>query len=108
MAADEAAPGESSSYAFVAEIWEHDGKGSWHFLALPEDVADDIEYRFGHRAAGFGSLRVEVTIGATRWRTSVFPDDKRGTYVLPVKKPVRLAEDLRDGSMAEVELTVVD
>jgi hypothetical protein len=43
----------------------------------------------------------------TRWRTSIFPDKKRGTYVLPVKKPVRVAERLRDGSTAQVELTVM-
>jgi hypothetical protein len=56
---------------------------------------------------GFGSLRVEVAIGSTTWRTSVFPDTKRGTYLLPVKKQVRAAEGLVEGSVCSVELTVV-
>jgi len=76
-------------------------------VSLPEDVADDIDERYGHLEAGFGSLRVEVVIGSTTWRTSVFPDTKRGTYVLPVKKQVRTAEGLVDGSMCSIELSVV-
>lgn len=94
-------------FLFTAEVWEHQGQAAWHFLSLPEDVADDIEEEFGHRAKGFGSVPVEVTIGATTWTTSIFPDNKRGTYLLPVKKAVRKAEDLADGSTPHVTLTVV-
>lgn len=100
-------PPDSVPFEFSATIWEHDGDAAWHFLSLPEAVADDIEARYGGRAGGFGSVRVEVTIGATTWRTSVFPDRANRTYVLPVKKAVRTAEDLRDGSDARVRLTVV-
>jgi Domain of unknown function (DUF1905) len=94
-------------FSFTAEVWEHDGQGAWHFVSLPETEADDIEEMFGHRARGFGSLRVEVTIGATTWTTSVFPDSKRRTYVLPVKKSVRTAEGLAAGSLASVDLVVI-
>lgn len=99
----------TSRFTFSAElwIWETDAPGSWHFVSLPEPVADDIEATFGHRAAGFGSIRVEVTIGATTWRTSIFPDSKRGTYVLPVKKAVRTAEALTAGTKTKVALTVL-
>ena len=96
-----------STRRFTAELWEHDGSAAWHFLSLPEDDADDIEARHGGDAAGFGSIKVEVTVGATTWRTSIFPDTKRGTYVLPVKRQVRTAEGLEAGSVARVELRVV-
>ncbi len=95
-------------FSFDAELWEHVGSGAWHFVSLPEDVADEIEATAGQRARGFGSVRVEVTVGATRWRTSIFPDRKRGTYVLPVKKPVRTAEHLGHGDIARVDLAVVE
>lgn len=95
------------SYTFTAEVWEHHGSAAWHFLSLPDDIADEIDERHGHHAGGFGSVRVEVTIGATTWRTSLFPDTKRATYLLPVKKPVRTAEGLADGSPARVRLTVL-
>lgn len=96
-----------SRFTFTAEVWEHDGPGAWHFVSLPEDEADDIEEMFGHSARGFGSLRVQVTIGSTHWMTSVFPDSKRATYVLPLKKSVRRSEGLSAGSRPTIELVVV-
>ena len=95
-------------FEFDAEVWEHEGTASWFFVSLPEPIADEIEGTFGHRAKGFGSLRVEVTIGATTWQTSIFPDNQRGTYVLPVKKAVRRAEELSDASTATIELEVLE
>ncbi len=97
----------AAHYAFHAEVWAQQSTGSWHFVSVPEDAADDIDEHFGATAAGFGSVRVEATIGATTWRTSLFPDAKRKTYVLPVKKPVRAAEGLDAGSTAFVELRIV-
>ena len=93
-------------FAFEAEVWEHEGAGAWHFVSLPEAIADEIEDRWGSEAGGFGSVKVDVTIGATRWATSLFPDSRRQTYVLPVKRAVRVAEGLADGSRAHVELVV--
>ena len=96
----------SSRFTFTAPLWLHDG-GSWHFVAVPEDDADTIEEMYGADAGGFGSVRVEVTIGATVWRTSLFPDSKRKTYVLPIKKSVRLSEGLRAGQSAHIAFVVV-
>jgi hypothetical protein len=50
---------------------------------------------------------VLVRIGSTQWATSVFPDAARGTYLLPVKRSVRLAEGLDAGDTIPVELRVV-
>jgi Domain of unknown function (DUF1905) len=89
-------------FSFRAEVWEHDSPGAWHFLSLPEDAADEIDELTHGTTRGFGSVRVEVTIGATTWRTSIFPDSKRRTYVLPLKRQVRTAEHLDVGSRPEV------
>ncbi len=98
----------STSYSFTAELWQWEGKASWFFFSLPEDAADDIEERFGRTAAGFGSIRVEVSIGDTTWRTSLFPSTAEKTYVLPVKKAVRSTEGLAPGVEATVGLTVIE
>lgn len=98
---------ERNRFTFTAELWEHDGPGGWHFVSVPEADADEIDEAFGHVAKGFGSQKVDVTIGRTRWSTSIFPDRKRGTYVLPVKKAVRAAEQLAAGSQVWVEIVVV-
>lgn len=97
----------TSEYSFSAELWEWDGgPASWFFISVPEDIADEIEEVHGQNAGGFGSVRVEVVIGGSRWGTSLFPDKKRGTYVLPIKKAVRVAEGLTTGDTARVELTI--
>lgn len=90
-------------YSFEAEVWRSDGEAAWFFLTVPEDISDEIAERAGARV-GFGSVRVGVRVGATAWHTSVFPDTKRRAYVLPVKRAVRTAEGLDDGSVAAVQL----
>jgi hypothetical protein len=95
-------------YRFDAELWLHEGEAAWHFLTVPADVSDDIEARTADQHRGFGSVRVRVTIGATTWQTSVFPDSKRGAYVLPVKKDVRRAEGIDAGDTAGVAIELVD
>jgi hypothetical protein len=92
---------------FDAELWLHEGQAAWYFLTVPEDVSDEVEARAVARR-GFGSVRVRVTVGATRWSTSVFPDRTRGAYVLPVKRAVRQSEDLSEGSRMRVQLEVLE
>ena len=90
---------------FQAELWEWDAKGGWFFVTLPGELADDIRARTddGLRR-GFGSVRVEATIGSTTWRTSIFPESGGDSYVLPVKKPVRTAEGIDPGDTIEVAI----
>lgn len=93
-------------WAFVADLWLHDGEAGWYFVTLPFDVADEIE--MVGEPQGFGSVKVEVTVGGSTWRTSVFPDTKRKSYLLPVKKQVRTTEGLIEGEPVAVELRLVD
>ena len=95
-------------YSFKATLWpwkEHEG--SWWFVTVPEDVSDEIEDLHGGSAGGFGSIKVEVTVGGTTWRTSLFPSSEQRTYVLPVKKAVRVAETLMEDQPFEVSLVCV-
>ena len=93
-----------SRWEFEAELWPVE-QGSWVFLTLPEDVDEDVRLLSGP-PSGFGSVRVEVTVGRSTWRTSVFPDKARG-FVLPVKKDVRRAEDLEVGDRCVVRLALL-
>jgi hypothetical protein len=93
-------------YSFRAELWQYDGPGAWYFISLPADIADDIRAKFGPQAAGSGSIKVEVAIGSTRWSTSLFPDEKLRTYLLPINKAVRIAENLETGDMTTVNLQI--
>lgn len=96
------------TYRFDAQVWLYEGEAAWHFVTLPGDVSDDIEARSAATRRGFGSVRVRVTVGETTWATSVFPDKARAAYVLPVKRAVREAEGIGEGSRVSVSLELVD
>jgi hypothetical protein len=80
------------------------GDAAWHFVTVPAEVSDEIEAVTADERRGFGSVRVAVTVGATTWSTSLFPDSKLEAYVLPVKKAVRRLEGLEDGDVLDVTL----
>jgi Domain of unknown function (DUF1905) len=93
-----------ATYTFRATLWQYDGPGAWYFLTVPPDIADDIRARCGSEASAFASIKVEAAVRSTRWATSLFPDKARRTYLLPVKKAVRVAENLDIGDVATVSL----
>jgi hypothetical protein len=93
---------------FDAPIWVAEGTGTWHFVSLPPDCTAEVRNVADTSRPGFGSLRVQASIGATIWRTSIFPDAGRGTYVLPVKKSVRQAEQIGVGDVVSVGIVLLD
>lgn len=94
------------SGSFDAAVWTAESVGAWHFVSLPTELADEISDSVDHSRPGFGSVRVTARIGETSWATSIFPDSKRGTYVLPVKKAVRTAEEIVEGDTITVYVVV--
>jgi hypothetical protein len=70
----------TETFEFTAPLWRYPGAGGWHFVSLPPGIADEIADMTAGSRAGFGSVRVAVTVGTTSWRTSLFPDGKTGTY----------------------------
>jgi hypothetical protein len=95
---------------FDAELWIWDARraDSWTFVALPVEASEDIRDLTSGSARGFGSLRVRVTIGGTSWTSSIFPDGGRGSYVLPIKRAVRVAESLTAGDSTTVTVELID
>nr|WP_041833399.1 DUF1905 domain-containing protein [Actinoplanes sp. N902-109] len=89
-------------------IWAARRTDTWTFVTLPPDAADEVRARAGGLSRGFGSLRVQATIGASTWRTSIFPDSARGSYVLPVKRAIRTAEKLDPGASVRVTVRIID
>jgi hypothetical protein len=95
---------------FDAELWVWDARRdeTWTFVSLPTDVSEEIREITDGPRRGFGAVRVQVTVGGSKWKTSIFPDSKRGSYVLPVKKAVRKAEGLDEGDVAKVTVELID
>jgi len=96
------------TYTFSSELYLWEARvDSWVFANLPEDVADEIEDAAPEPRRGFGAVKVEVTVGASTWRTSVFPSKQDATFVLPVKKAILKAESLAVGDTVKISLRTV-
>jgi hypothetical protein len=101
-----------TTVAFAAPLQSldiEDGYAPIGFLRIPPEAAEAIvAHEFERRLEmgkrrGFGSVKVTVTLGASTWQTSLFPN-KDGSWFLPIKKPVRLAEGIAEGDEVAVEL----
>jgi hypothetical protein len=94
---------------FDAELWLWDAQRtqSWIFVSLPAGQSEEIRDLVGGLRRGFGSVRVRATIGSSTWTTSIFPSSEAG-YVLPVKRPVRVAEALDVGDVTTVAVELLD
>lgn len=89
-----------------AKIWLWRGpelKGSWHFVTISGDAAAELKMRSIETPRGFRSVRVTAQIGETRWQTSVFPQGD--SYILPIKRAVRVTEDLAAGDDVVMSLS---
>lgn len=49
-------------------------------------------------------IPVSVRIGATEWKTSLFP--KEGRYIVPLRVSARKAESIEEGDTVAIRLTV--
>jgi hypothetical protein len=95
----------------LQSIQIEEGYAPMGFLRITTEAAEAIVgHEFERRLEtgkrrGFGSVKVTVTLGDSRWQTSLFPN-KDGSWFLPIKKPVRVAESLEYGDEIEVELAL--
>jgi hypothetical protein len=111
-----------TSYTFTAELWEWSSRTSWFFLSVPPEQSAEIEDQ-PRPPRGFGSVKVQVRIGTSLWKTSIFPSSGVSSvvspatiaegapvreYVLPVKKAVRTAEGIGVTDQVSVELELLE
>ena len=103
--------GDSSAVDFSAplQVWRTEKYGDILYLLIAGDAAETIRahelvrrLELGRRR-GFGSVRVEVDLGESRWSTSFFPQKEDGWF-LPVKKARARAEGVAAGDEVSVRL----
>ncbi len=87
-------------------VWLYPGNAAWHFVTVPKKVSATIRDRFGDGARGWGSLPVTAAVGSSRWDTSIFPDKKSGSYLLPLKAAVRKNEGISIGDTVRLALEI--
>ncbi|MCH7492984.1 DUF1905 domain-containing protein [Patescibacteria group bacterium] len=97
----------SNQFKFRSKVWLYPGMVGWHFVSLPQKQSQGLMRLFDGLTRGFGSLPVNVKIGKTNWKTSIFPDKKAGIYLLPLKKEVREKENFKYGDTITYYLRVL-
>jgi hypothetical protein len=94
------------THTLSSKVIVYPGMSGWRFLLLPIQQGQEIKGKYAAKAKGWGSLPVTVTIGKTKWETSIFPDKTSGSYVLPLKAKVRKAEEISDDDVVTFTLTL--
>ncbi|MEY4993529.1 MAG: hypothetical protein RIS82_651 [Actinomycetota bacterium] len=85
--------------------WVHNN--SIYLVSVPLDLSTEIKEVTDGLTNGWGSLKVEATLGPLTWRTSIFPDSKTGLFDLPLKAEVRKKNNIDEGSLVKVELEIL-
>lgn len=103
----------AGAFTFTAPLWRWQARstaepGAWCFVTVPAEASQEIRELSDGHTRGFGSVRVVVEAGASRWETSLFPDAARRCYVLPVKKAVRVAEGVEVDDELTLRVTLRD
>jgi hypothetical protein len=103
---------ETIRFTAPLSVWRTEKYGDIGYVTIEGSAAEAIgahelirRLELGRRR-GFGSVRVEAAVGASRWSTSVFPQ-KGGGWFLPVKKAVCRAEGLAADDEVAVTLKLL-
>lgn len=83
-------------FTFQDTLKRYPGSGGFFYLTVGKTIARQLRELYRPNHAGWASLRVEVRVGKTKWRTSIFWN-KNISYWLFIKAAVRAAERLTRG-----------
>ncbi len=89
---------------FSGEIWFWRGPAPFFFVTIPIEQSKDIKTISSAVTYGWGVIPVQVRIGDTTWKTSLFPKD--GLYLVPIKASVRKAEKIEEGDTVNILLEI--
>ncbi len=84
-----------------------DDSSSWRFARVPENISAKIkDMQKGRLRRGWGAVYAKAKIKKTEWTTSIFPDRRSATYILPLKKEIRYEENLYDGIETNITIEI--
>lgn len=98
----------SLEYKFDAKVWKYQGGSPWYFITLPQEYAAEIKHVTSDVINSFGSVRVSARVENLSWQTSLFPDSVSGSYLLPIKKSIRIVSEVKEGKMITVIINILE
>lgn len=93
-------------YLFTAKPWQYPGPAAWFFVSLPIKLSKEIRQNLGAEERGWGRLPVTAQCGNSEWKTAIWFDTKRNTYLLPLKAAIRKRENIMAGKRISVSLWI--
>jgi len=99
---------QGMKYEFSAKVCYYSSSemGGWIFALLPKELAMEIRHNFKFLEEGWGRMKVTAKIGNSEWKTSIWFDTKKGTYLLPLKAEIRKKQNIRLDKDVEVLIWV--
>lgn len=92
------------NFDFEGEVIYWRGPAPWFFVAMPAEQSQDLKDISNEVTYGWGVIPVQVRIGDTDFKTSLFPKDDR--YLVPIKASVRKAESIEEGHSVRIQLHI--
>lgn len=92
--------------SFIGTLWKYNGASAWYFITIPKETATDIKHHSVQTKIAWGMLPVSVSIGKSSWNTSLFPDKRTQSYLLPIKSIIRKHEQLEEHDEISVVITL--
>lgn len=89
---------------FEGEVIYWRGPSPWFFVVIPPEHSADIRAVAHALTYGWGVIPARARIGQTGWTTSLFPKD--GVYLVPLRTDIRKAEQLDEGEVVRVWLSL--
>lgn len=102
---------ETITHAGPLWRWTGGNGVSWFFITIDGEAGEALSGTSLMRKLenpgkrGWGGIKVTAQIGDSEWQTSVFPHKEQQGWLLPIKKQIRTANGLDEGSETAVWLS---
>ncbi len=98
------------SYQFTTKVWAYfNGKSTYYLASIPAKTGSAIRaMQEGKPRRGWGSVPVVITIGGSRWKSSIFPESGTKSYLFLLNAKARKAESIVENSRISVCITLRD
>jgi hypothetical protein len=91
-------------WSFDAEVFQWRGPAPYFFVTTPNDVDAFLHDHAAELTYGWGVIPARVRIGGTEVNTSLIP--REDVYHVPLKVALRRPEQIDDGDVVRVYLSV--
>ena len=91
-------------WEFDAEVFQWRGPAPYFFVATPDDANAFLQDHLAELTYGWGVIPARVRIGNTEVATSLIP--REGGHLVPLKVALRRPEQIDDGDVVHVQVSV--